>query len=245
MVSLTSDQPARVRTPATVQIVAGAESAVFFVELVDDQAAGEHLAVALTAAAPDYLTGHCVLEVMDDDGWQNWRDRFDVDGDGHVVPLDLLRIINELNLPQYVDTEGRLPLSRPAAAYFYDVNGDLHGTPLDALALINRLNAVVAGEGESPGPAGGRFSQLVLRSTSPAGVRREGGAGVAPSAAEAADSGLAREVEALEDRALTAWPLAEAVSRPRVAGADDELEWLLELLAADPLRQGVVLELEE
>lgn len=81
--------------------------------------------------------------------WQNPTDRFDVSGDGNVVPLDVLRIVNELNDPTVAGPNGELPATRPDGAAFYDVDGNGFITPLDALGVINFLNRPPGGEGES------------------------------------------------------------------------------------------------
>jgi hypothetical protein len=105
--------------------------------------------------------------------WQNpaleetGRFGVDVDNDGVIQPLDVLRNINLLN------ARGPLILPVPAGGEvispaFPDVNGDSKSTPLDALVQINDLNlrraravpfevppamaAAEAGEGESLGP---------------------------------------------------------------------------------------------
>ena len=80
--------------------------------------------------------------------WQNPNVRFDVSGDGTVVPLDVLRIINELNDPRFHDAQGKLPNERPDGGSFYDVNGDGFVTTNDALQVINFLNAQAVPEGE-------------------------------------------------------------------------------------------------
>ncbi len=71
--------------------------------------------------------------------WQNPLMPTDVDDDGFVSPLDVLRVINDLNL------NGPRPLNVPfdnaslTAAYF-DVDGNETIDPLDALIIVNRLN---------------------------------------------------------------------------------------------------------
>ena len=74
--------------------------------------------------------------------WQNPENPLDVDGDGFVVPLDALLIINEIN------DGGSRPLGPPPTDEppyepppYLDVNGDDFLSPLDALMVINELNA--------------------------------------------------------------------------------------------------------
>ena len=72
--------------------------------------------------------------------WQNAVNRFDVNNDGHVSPIDVLLIINDVN------NKGarRLPVP-PAPAdiwpRFLDVTGDGFVSPIDILHVINTLNA--------------------------------------------------------------------------------------------------------
>lgn len=71
--------------------------------------------------------------------WQNPNNKYDVTGDGHVTPIDALRIINYLNR----SGPGRvppLPAEPTTSGGYFDVNGDGSITPSDALAVINQLN---------------------------------------------------------------------------------------------------------
>lgn len=71
--------------------------------------------------------------------WQNEALPRDVNGDGHVTPIDALHVVNHLNrsgasaLPVLVEGE------EPAA--YVDVSGDGFATPIDALLVVNWLNA--------------------------------------------------------------------------------------------------------
>lgn len=82
--------------------------------------------------------------------WQYTPQPVDSNADGLIVPLDALRIINQLNNRTIVDSAGALPRSRPATSTlpYYDVSGDGFCTPNDVLRVINFLNAR-QGEGES------------------------------------------------------------------------------------------------
>ncbi|MGE0758627.1 MAG: GEVED domain-containing protein [Pirellulaceae bacterium] len=79
--------------------------------------------------------------------WRNPNLGMDVDNSGHVVPLDALIIINELNRngPHALPN----PPTSPVPPYL-DANGDTFVTALDVLAVVNYLNSV-AGEGEGDG----------------------------------------------------------------------------------------------
>jgi VCBS repeat-containing protein len=103
--------------------------------------------------------------------WQNPDNRFDVNGDGFVTPIDALLVINRLN------TNGPGPLPVPivqpnAPPPFYDVNGDIALSSIDVLQVINELNTTVVGEGEaSPNPellAEGEGNQILALPTSTA-----------------------------------------------------------------------------
>ena len=80
--------------------------------------------------------------------WHNRTKPVDVTGDGLVVPLDALFIINSLT------SDGPRELPPPTTATFvapfYDTDGDNFIAPIDALLVINHLNSVGAGGGESP-----------------------------------------------------------------------------------------------
>jgi hypothetical protein len=82
--------------------------------------------------------------------WQNPVEPLDVDNNTFIVPLDVLKIINELNNPKFIDGTGRLPIPPPANAPppFLDVSGDGFATSLDVLLIINFLNTNRTGEGE-------------------------------------------------------------------------------------------------
>ena len=81
--------------------------------------------------------------------WRYGPEPLDVNADGKVVPFDVLFIINELNSPTIVGTNGTLPGVRAAdAAFYYDTTGDGYCTPMDALRIINYLNTIGGPEGE-------------------------------------------------------------------------------------------------
>lgn len=82
--------------------------------------------------------------------WLNSVQKFDTNADGSVVPLDALRIINQLNEPTILESNGKLPDLRSADSTlpFYDVNGDGFCTTNDVLQIINFLNSLL-GEGEA------------------------------------------------------------------------------------------------
>ncbi len=87
--------------------------------------------------------------------WQHPTNRFDVNDDDHITPIDVLQIVNVLN-----SVGPHTLVDRPTPPYL-DVNGDGNVTSNDVLQLVNFLNSHGASEGESaagpsvPGTAGG------------------------------------------------------------------------------------------
>ncbi|MBI2480469.1 MAG: hypothetical protein HYV60_18130, partial [Planctomycetia bacterium] len=78
--------------------------------------------------------------------WHNSARPLDVDGNGFVVPLDALIVINYIN----ANGTGPLPAAGPANGNKVDTNGDGSVTPIDVLLIVNALNtAIVSAEGES------------------------------------------------------------------------------------------------
>ncbi|MFN7629018.1 MAG: Ig-like domain-containing protein, partial [Pirellula sp.] len=77
--------------------------------------------------------------------YQNYRNRYDVDNDSTVSPLDVLVLINDIN------AFGTRVLANDTFTPppYIDVNGDRRVDPLDVLEVINYLNSSKNGEGES------------------------------------------------------------------------------------------------
>jgi hypothetical protein len=94
------------------------------------------LTPAPTNADTDAVDG--LFAIVDAAGWHNAANGFDVNGDGHVTPLDALLLVQYLNTQ-----EGGVALPAIAAPppSYYDVNRDRAATPLDVLAVVNYLNA--------------------------------------------------------------------------------------------------------
>ncbi len=84
--------------------------------------------------------------------FMNPTNRFDVNNDGDISPVDALMVINSLNLggPRTFGS-GEASSSNGDTKRFVDVNGDNRLTPIDALSVINQLNRQVgqAVSGES------------------------------------------------------------------------------------------------
>ncbi|MEZ6086842.1 MAG: dockerin type I domain-containing protein [Pirellulaceae bacterium] len=72
--------------------------------------------------------------------FQNQDNRFDVNNDGHVSPIDALSVINQLNQTGAMSLAGEAGSAGFSRRSFVDVNGDQFVTPMDALLVINALN---------------------------------------------------------------------------------------------------------
>lgn len=121
---------------------------VFTVDAAEETPAHDVLVFGSNMAVPNSQVGYgsVVIDVVA--GWQNPRNHFDVNNDGHITPLDALIVINDLNFrgPR------KVAFDDPSPPYL-DVNGDLSVSPLDALMVINELNkrdTPTNGEGEAP-----------------------------------------------------------------------------------------------
>lgn len=122
-----------------------------------DWPAGDHTVFAV-AQDSDGVWGTPVSATVTIATWQNPHNRYDVNNDGIVSPLDVLLILNKIN----ESGSGPLPPRTAENEHlgYLDVNGDGNLTPLDALLVINRINyggpagmgAGEGGEGEGIGP---------------------------------------------------------------------------------------------
>ena len=90
------------------------------------------------------------LVVIQANPWQNQDNRFDVNADGHVSPMDALVLINYINQ----HGPGPLPSVRPSNEPRLDVNGDGIVSPLDVIQLINHINGLQTQQGSGEGEAG-------------------------------------------------------------------------------------------
>jgi len=88
--------------------------------------------------------------------YQNPRNRFDVDNDKTVSPLDVLLLVNLLNV-----VGPSLPVDGlPGPPPYVDVNGDNLVSPLDVLEVINYINSGGRSGGEGEGGAGRTDSSM-------------------------------------------------------------------------------------
>jgi hypothetical protein len=90
-------------------------------------------------SVPTDVTVRVVVSIF-----QNLTNRFDVDDDGTVSPLDVLVLINLLN-----SQAPSLPVDGlPGPPAYVDINADNRVDPLDVLEVINHINSRGNGEGE-------------------------------------------------------------------------------------------------
>jgi len=92
--------------------------------------------------------------------WQNPFNRYDVDDNGEVVPLDALLILNQIASSR---RQGGIVFPIEFQSPYFDINGDARVEPLDALMVLTeiaRRNRSGNSEGES-----GASQPKVTRST--------------------------------------------------------------------------------
>jgi hypothetical protein len=89
-----------------------------------------------------------LLTVSKPHPWHNAKSPPDVDGDGRILPIDAIRVINYLNSP----LEKNVPADAAQGPLYYDAAPNNLIAPLDALLVINQLNAGMAAEGETAIP---------------------------------------------------------------------------------------------
>jgi len=142
--------------------------------------------------------------------WRNLRNPYDVDDDGLPAPLDVLRLINELNGPRFSDPVTRRLFDRPDPELpFFDVNGDGFLTPQDVLEVINFLNfQAVGGEAESSLVAAGWLDSNPISGAAPA----------SPSAVSPRPSSTAQPLHS--KRAADTWQVARDAVFTQLASAE-------------------------
>ncbi|MBC8355868.1 MAG: hypothetical protein H8E66_28155 [Planctomycetes bacterium] len=110
--------------------------------------------VALSANSPSATADFGFVAFVSP--WQNQSNRFDVNNDGVVSPIDALQVINDLN------ARGSRTLTvSDATPPFIDVDGDGHAAPIDVLQVINSIEASLS-EGEAMG--GGESAVVIVGS---------------------------------------------------------------------------------
>jgi hypothetical protein len=124
-----------------VVIPAQQAAMTFTADVIDDHLLDGSQQVTVTASASSFEDVVTTIEITDYETWQNPVDRYDVNQDGHVSPLDVLRVIERLQregphaLPINPD-----PVDAPSP--FLDVNGDLQLSALDVDTFVSHFNEV-------------------------------------------------------------------------------------------------------
>ncbi len=146
-VTISIDDETEAAAASSVIIPAGEKSITFPIDAIEDGLDDGPQLVTITVSANGYESAHATLFVSDRLSWHNGTLAWDVDGDHHVSPIDVLRIINDLN------SSGSRELSSPDqrdVPPYLDVNNDGYVSPVDALLIVNYLNqGNAATEGES------------------------------------------------------------------------------------------------
>jgi|GEM_PF-1219467 len=89
--------------------------------------------------------------------YQNPSQKWDVNADGFISPIDVLILVNLLN-----SRGPSVPVAGlPGPPDYVDVNGDNVVTPLDVLAVIDKINAA-SGSGEGEGSDADGFVQFAV-----------------------------------------------------------------------------------
>ena len=118
--------------------------------------------VAISANAPTAIVDFGFVAFVSP--WQNQTNRFDVNNDGAVSPIDALLIINDLNVKG-----ARTLTAADSSPPFVDVDGDGNSAPIDVLQVINAIEVSLS-EGETA-----EFSQplQVIVATAPLAAEGE------------------------------------------------------------------------
>jgi hypothetical protein len=98
-----------------------------------------------------------------DTGYQNPRNRYDVNDDGLVNPFDVLVLINDLqrNGPRTLPPAGFTPPP------YLDVDGNGGVSPIDVLQVINFLSRPIGSEGEGESAINSAVNMVVQTSPTP------------------------------------------------------------------------------
>jgi hypothetical protein len=169
--------------------------------------------------------------------WQNPVESLDIDGNGSLVPLDALLLINRLNspAPRTLPT----PSGSEAPPPFYDPTKDNHCTPQDVLWVVNFLNERASeGEGEAEAsfntPTATVFAPSISLNRAPVSASPAGSGG--SNAAVAASWPNARQPPAVPISPPQTL-VRRASARPSESATDaNSLDALLDLLATDQAR---------
>jgi hypothetical protein len=194
--------------------------------------------LAVGVSADGYQPASLAVEVEDVPFlWRNPVSHTDVNNDGLLTPADVLVLLNDINLNDI----RLLPLTGTfVSPPFLDVNGDGRVTPNDVVIVINAINSQVEGEGSAHliDDSNGRFDFLATTwqsssqqvDTTPRRL------------AVTVERDFATPVEAHRNRAMQRSRLQLRRMPTQHDSETDNLEPLLELLAADVASQQDVSE---
>jgi hypothetical protein len=137
-----------VNTPITFNVPSGSKTGTPIAARIrlssDQNAINSPIGEAIDGEVEDYMI------TISNNPYTNPKNRYDVNDDGFVSPIDVLQIVNYVNsgLPS------RPPLPPTAVPPYLDVDSDGFIGPLDVLAVITFINSggkSGSGEGEGAG----------------------------------------------------------------------------------------------
>jgi hypothetical protein len=96
------------------------------------------------------------------EGFTNLSNRYDVNSDGFVSPIDVLILVNLMNQGQGGALGGNEGEGESGENYYVDVDSDGFLSPLDALMVVNELNARRGGGSGGNGEGEGLSSAAPL-----------------------------------------------------------------------------------
>jgi hypothetical protein len=139
-VNLSGNERTRIIAPTTAVIPAGSQQVQIPIQPINNSLPQRSLSLTYRITAAGYVAAEQSFVLLDDEPplFQNTEDRFDVDGNGKVLPLDALRVINFLSRRRQNFVLD--PATETPNGLFVDVNGDYQVTALDALLIINELS---------------------------------------------------------------------------------------------------------
>jgi len=138
-INISGNMPTEITVPTTATIPAGSNLVRIPVQPINDVDPERTLELVYRISAAGYDDILSSLTLLDDEPpkFQNPINRFNADGEGNVVPLDALRIINAIS--RRVGVTELDPETDSFTDLFPDVSGDYRITPLDALMVINEI----------------------------------------------------------------------------------------------------------
>jgi hypothetical protein len=139
-VNISGNERSRIVAPTTAVIPAGSRQVQIPIQPINDSLPQRSLSLTYRITAAGYVAAEQSFVLLDDEPplFQNAENRFDVDGNGRILPVDALRVINFLSRRR--QNFALDPAAETPNGLFVDVNGDYQVTALDALLIINELS---------------------------------------------------------------------------------------------------------